>query len=467
MTVKSEMTQGDSRGDVAVACSLLAIALLFGGGSALFPIYRLIVEVSAVIALAWFGLRGLDLPNGRSVRVAVVLLAATLLLLLAQLIPLPADVWRGLPGRELVSDAYLAIGEPLRSAPVSLDPSGTRDTIAFFLVPVAMFVAACQVGREGHRKMMMIVAAAGLLNGLLVVLQFQGFSSLTLFVTGSLPGVGLFANKNHSAAFLVTAMPAVAWVIMESRQGTHQATRRWVAVAAVTFLALTVFGCLSRAGLALMPLGIAASALIIAPPRLDRRRAALAIAGVIALGLLLVAGLPRTTVGARALGRFDAAEDLRYQFWPVVLDGVRAYFPVGSGFGTFREVFAAREPVTIVQPNFINHAHSDYVEIALEGGIIALALVAAFAIWFLASLVARLWKSRPGQVGFAPIAIAGAAVTEMLLHSTIDYPLRTLSLAAVTAVMCAMIALRPTKLDLQPAPRYRRRVSRAHESIRS
>lgn len=450
------MTHDGSRGDAVVAGGFLVVAMLFGGGSALFPLYRLIVEVVAIIALGWFILRPWQLPTGRSAWTAIALILATFALLTIQLVPLPAATWQALPGRGIVAEAYAAIGTGSQAAPISLDPSATRDTIAFFIVPAVAFVASLRIGRDGQMKLLALIAAGGLLNGLLIVLQFQGMSSLTLFVTGSLPGVGLFANKNHSAMFLIISMPAVAYSVLTVWKGPPLKVRRWLGAASIGFMSLTVFGCLSRAGLAMLPVGLATSAMILAPRTLGRRQGIMVAGGVAAAGLLAAVVLPQTQAVARALERFDAGEDLRYQFWPTVLDAVRLFSPVGSGFGTFREVFAMMEPITILQSNYINHAHSDYLEIVLEGGLAALALVVAFFLWFAATAVARLWRCRWRSAGFVPIAIACAGMATLLLHSILDYPLRTLSLASIFAVYAAILALRPTALDLAEVTRYGR-----------
>ena len=450
------MKQAGARGDAIAAGGLLAIALTLGGGNWLFPLQRLIVELAAVLVLTWFCLRPWHLQYGTSIKAAAGLFAVAMVLMLAQIVPLPPSIWHSFPGREQQLAAYTALGDPGRWAPISLDPASTRDTIAFFLVPLAMFLAVLRIGRDGQRRLLQLIAVFCLVNSFLVIAQFQGFSWLSLYSTYGRPGSGLFANKNHSALFLVATMPAVAWAIMDHSQNVEIALRRWIAIAATCFLSLTVFGCLSRAGLGLLPIGIAACAILIAPATIGKRPALLAFGGLVGVTLLLAIILPRTAVVAQALSRFDATSDLRYQFWPVVVEGVKAYFPFGSGFGTFQPIFAALEPLSIVKPTYVNHAHSDYLEIALEGGAGGVLLILAFGVWFAATAISRLRRYERTNVGFAPIAIGVAGIVEILLHSILDYPLRTLALAAVMSIYCAILATNPTTLDLQEVSRYRR-----------
>ena len=261
-------------------------------------------------------------------------------------------------------------------------------------------------------------------------------------------------------------MPAMAWAILEGWRGAPRATRRWVATASVAFIGLTVFACLSRAGLALMILGLGAAALVLAPAELKRRSRLMVYGGLGGLALALAVFLPQTAVVSQGMERFSAGEDLRYQFWPVVASTIKIYFPVGSGFGTFRQVFAAAEPLQLVQPNYVNHAHSDYMEIVLEGGAFAAFLIFGFLCWFVLTAAKRLTSCRRGGVGFAPVIISAAGITELLLHSILDYPLRTLALATLGALYCAVLAATPSALESEGIRRYRKhRESQAARSL--
>lgn len=454
------MMQTGGRGDAIAAVGLLATTLFLGGGSVLFPGFRLLVELIAVLALAWFAWRPWQWPRGWPVWTALAILAGGVLTLVTQLIPLPPSIWQNLPARGDAVAVFTAAGAGDHAAPLSLNAAATRASLAFFLVPIAVFLVVLRSDARVRQFLLWAVVSFAILNGIMIVLQFQGFPWLTLYSSYGRPGTGLFANKNHSALFLVTTMPAVAWMVMDSWHGAPLATRRWIAAATTGFLSLTVFGCLSRAGLALLPIGLVATGIIISIGRPMGRRTMIMFGCVAALMVPLAFVLPQTAVVARALERFDAGSDLRYQFWPVVVDATKAYFPAGSGFGTFPEVFAAREPLAIVKPTFVNHAHSDYLEIVLEGGAPAAVLVICFLAWFGVIAVMRLWTCRQSRINLAPVVIAVAGMIEMMLHSILDYPLRTLALASLAAMYCAMLAAPSSPLDLQPHKRYRTKVRR-------
>jgi O-antigen ligase len=96
---------------------------------------------------------------------------------------------------------------------------------------------------------------------------------------------------------------------------------------------------------------------------------------------------------------------------------------------------------------YVNHAHNDYLEVALETGLPGILLLLAFLAWFaLAALTA--WRSSAEGGNLARAATL--VILVVLLHSLVDYPIRTAAVAAVFAASCALLL----------PPRVRRRSSR-------
>ena len=126
--------------------------------------------------------------------------------------------------------------------------------------------------------------------------------------------------------------------------------------------------------------------------------------------------------------------------------------PLGSGIGSFPAIYRGYEdPVSIVS-TWVNHAHSDIVEIVLETGILGILLMLAFFIWWgRRAYVVWVKDERPDHFARAA-AIASAAI---IAHSFVDYPLRTAAISALFAVCLALMA--------QPRPSTRARSSRRGE----
>lgn len=437
--VKVIVAQGHRRGDVIVATGLLVLALLFGGGSAVAAVQRMIVELGGIVALGWFIARGWRVPRARAITVALALLAALVVLVIVQVIPLPPGVWRTLPGRETLANVLNVVGAPGTWLPLSVDPAGTREAGYFLIAPIAMFVATLHLDRDAQLKLVALIVVAALLSAILVMVQAQGAMWLTLYdAPHATKGKGIFANKNHNAAMLVLAIPLAAMLGRSMTWFRQPGTQRVATGALVAVLAVAVAGCLSRAGIALLPIALLACVPLLGGWTFVRRHYKIAIAIVVAVAIAVVL-IAQSSIAQETLDRFGASQEGRYVFWPDVLTAIRQFMPWGSGFGTFVPVFRMTESLEAVHQTFTNHAHSDYMEIALEAGVPGVLLVLGFLVWFATTAIARL-RNRIGTPDFAPIFAAVVGMLLLLAASIVDYPLRTLLLACVFAVLAAILA---------------------------
>jgi hypothetical protein len=102
---------------------------------------------------------------------------------------------------------------------------------------------------------------------------------------------------------------------------------------------------------------------------------------------------------------------------------------------------------------YANHAHNDIAEISLEGGVIGMALMIAFAAW-LALQAKAVWRRPRADMRPIDILLARAATIALvlvILHSFVDYPLRTDAMMAVFAFSCALL-IEPLR-SAEPATR--------------
>lgn len=431
--------QGVRKGDFLVSASLLGLALLLGGGSANSPVQRMIVELASVLALGWFLVRGWRAPLGRAAWSALALIGLVVLLMVLQTIPLPPGIWRGLPGHAVATEVLDVIGAGQTWRPLSLDPEATREAGYFLVVPIAMFVATLHLDREQQVYLLFLVVAAALASALLVMLQAQDMMWLTLYdAPHATKGKGIFANKNHNAAFLVLAIPVAAMLVGKVRWFRSANMRRGATITLIAVLALAVLGCLSRAGVALLPVALLSCVPLLGGIAMLRRRwIPLAVGGA---GLVVAAVLvAQSAIVRETLDRFEGGQEGRYVFWPDVIASIRQFLPLGSGVGTFVPVFRMNESLNAVHLTYTNHAHSDFLEIALEAGVPGLVLTAAFLVWFGITAFSRLRAHRM-DAGFAPLWTATVGIALLLAASIVDYPLRTLLLACIFAVFAAVLA---------------------------
>ena len=132
---------------------------------------------------------------------------------------------------------------------------------------------------------------------------------------------------------------------------------------------------------------------------------------------------------SRAIG-----EDLRWRMIPTIVGMIVQYWPFGSGVGSFEKAFKISEPDALLGPEYVNHAHNDWLELLATTGIVGfiMLLLAAFALLARARKEWRTVRSA-GEAGHL-LRLGYVLIGLIALSSLGDYPLRTPALAAFFAV---------------------------------
>ena len=111
----------------------------------------------------------------------------------------------------------------------------------------------------------------------------------------------------------------------------------------------------------------------------------------------------------------SASIETRVEFWSKTLRATQDEALAGTGIGTFQQVYRRYENPGAVDQWYANHAHNDYLEIALEGGLPAIILLALFFAWWLRQ-GREAWLTPAGTPEQKAAAVASAAI---LLHSSL------------------------------------------------
>jgi O-antigen ligase len=438
---------------------VVIVAMLFGGGARQGLWSDALVELAALPLLAWALFRLTPSQLGRGGPGAIVLLGAMLALPLLQLIPMPPVLWSSLPGRGEIAEAYDTAGMTLPWLPVSLDPSATWFALLSSLPAAAVFLAMLSLEQRSRRILITLIFLVILASVLLDMLQIvDGINSPLRFyeITNMNRAVGFFANSNHNAAVLYSVIPfATAWAI--GLTVDHRRNRAiGLACLAVLILMIIIGVTLtsSRAGMALLFIAGLFGLLVVW--RHDRAQSGRPLFRI-AIGATVVALLVAFQFGFAGLMERVEAEgsaDLRWSIAQVSSQAAVANLPLGSGFGTFVPVYDKFAPRTLLQERYVNHAHDDWLELWLTGGVPAVVIFVGFLAWFAAATV-RLWSSSEQPRSVLDLAIARGApmvIVLLLLHSVVDYPLRTEALMVLFAIACAyLIPWRGTAATKIPA----------------
>lgn len=431
----------------ALVIVLLLSCFLFGGASRNDVASLILLQpITVVCATALVLIRA---PiDWQPVRLPLILLAALAGVMLAQLIPLPPSIWTHLPGHEqFVRSAELA-GVPQPWRPTSLTPDLTLASLVGLTVPFALLVAFATI--DGRRRRLLLLClligiAVSALFGLAQVSGGRESAFYTYRVTNAGNAVGLFANRNHQAVFLAMGWPLLAsWTTLPRRNQKRRNVELVVAAGFAIFLFPLLLVTGSRAGLILGLAGLVFAVLI-------WRRAAkraetvgqyrkLAIPAV-ALSALLVIGATIVLSRAEAVSRFlvlRAEDDLRVATAATLGDIARDFFPLGSGFGSFDPVFRVYEPLSLLRPRYFNHAHNDFIEVAITGGLPAALVGLLFLAWAIRSSW-RVWRHPGNEPETIEARVGSQVIALLVVASLIDYPLRTPLMMAILAIACGWL----------------------------
>lgn len=408
------------------AALLLVASFLLGGTGGEVPFRAMILELLAVgvIALASVG-RFRQESDGR----ALLAIAAVLALPLLQLIPLPPSIWMNLPGREIgVEIARIAGGAEW--LPISLAPEKTLGSVLGLLPGLTLFALALRMTDREKLGLLAVVVALACISAVLGFLQIaSGSEALYPFASAheGLP-IGLFTNRNHQAILLVIGATLSFTGVVQGLRIFDSASALRLPLSISATLAGACLVCTagviatySRTGIVLLALALAVSAIT-----LTRRK--LLVAGALAMAVFLFASAlwlayPDTVL--KLVERFFKSEvDSRYEFWPEVLFAISYYFPWGSGAGTFVSSYQATEQLSAVGRHFVNRAHNDYLEMAVEFGVFGMIGIALFLILFFGR-VAMLARRQGRSMGTTISLLSAVLLLLYLLHSLVDYPVRT------------------------------------------
>jgi O-antigen ligase len=389
-----------------------------------------------------------SLPGGR-------LLLALHALVLLQLVPLPPAVLKlASPGSFAFYNDPLLV--PLAAwRPISVSPPDTLRGLAFLASLSLLALAVFRELGEGawRRRLLLTLVGAGL--AITVVAFVQAVSPEPRKIYGlwrprwDWAVFGPYVNRNHFAGYLVMAAPLAigfalealsrlraawgrrrrGWLLLGEKEGNTVA--RWTATAMV--LVAGLLASQSRGGVA----AFALAALLMPLASRERRRTALGVSFLVALGVLWI-GLGGVLSAFETRGVRMSRLDLWRDMLPMV-----PRFPVfGDGWNAFGTAYPWYQ--TVWKTDWIGEAHNDYLQALLDGGVVGALLVAGLLLVVFRGALARAPRSP------LDLAIFGALLG-FALHGLVDFNGQIPANAATWTALAAL-ALTPSLDAAGPAP---------------
>jgi len=323
-------------------------------------------------------------------------------------------------------------------APLSLDPLTTAYTLALVAGVTLLFWSARTLFADGGvRLTVRTIGVLGLVASVVAVVQ-RAVAPGAVYgiwkpVEGGASPIGPAVNANQFAAWLLMALPLTVGYLVAHVE-THGLTRRarsWQSrllrfadvramylTAAAVLMGLVVVFSGSRSAMA----GLLVAAVfgwIVGRSRADRGGHRVVLVLALLVAAVVVAWLNLDPLVER-FNRVDSGLAGRATIWRDTLSVAGRFWLTGVGLGGYQTAMVVFQTTT--REVFYNHAHSQYLQLAMEGGLLltvpaalALAALVAGARGALAADRSPVWSIRVGAAS-GLVAVAVQSVWESVLR---------------------------------------------------
>ncbi|WP_321283943.1 O-antigen ligase family protein [uncultured Vibrio sp.] len=366
-----------------------------------------------------------------------------------QLVPLPSGLLAFVSpaAHELYATAH-GPSEPSFWAPITVKPQFTAQELFRFAAFVAYYFLTVQLLDERQRLKQALTIAlgvAGLLAFQGIIQSFAGNGKIFwLFDPGPMASFGAFYYRNHFAGFMAMLLPValVLFLYYRPRSGSGIPLRqriihildqlkqspsfRYGLISIFIFVAILLSQ--SRTGISVAVL--TSGFMLLWSRKLFRlhRISPALLAALAIIALLFVGRTGFDQIDAR-FGEAVNQEGLtmnaktisgRTGPWQDCLHLVGDFPLTGAGFGSFFSIYPSYNLSGTHTPR---QAHNDYLETAIDGGLIALALVATFLVLFLRPNYGMFRLRRDNYTKHLYVGSL-TGIVALLLHSITEYQFR-------------------------------------------
>jgi O-antigen ligase len=428
------MNKASKRGEVlifSIVLFMLIFSPLFRGGNLPLPIA--ILEISGLLLFSIFILFE-DIKKKISLYIWL-LCGFVIVIPWVYLIPISESFWTDFLNREIYQETYLLFGIESPDYRLSLIPWETLSSALFLIAPISLFLAIFCLAEKYVMLLVYVFigilgveAVVGLAHYLLSAESLpQWLASLLNFkeVGESHRGDahGTYANRDHFAALMAMGLSicfaVIAREIRQVRYKDLSALRIGFLVVVFSLVVIALVFSRSRAGISLGIFSVFCSAIIFSIYLRKENISPVLLYGVPGFAILIASSIGVLPTINRFIG-LDPTKDGRVEIFENTITGIKTFFPLGSGPGTFDEVYRAFQPIT--QKRFINHAHNDYLELFFETGLIGFIVLALFFLVFIMKAVALFRRGASVNANFHYIQIAALISTVvLLLHGLVDF----------------------------------------------
>jgi O-antigen ligase len=392
-----------------------------------------------------------------------------------QLVPLPTALLRVVsPGADgVLSSLNVAFANGIAAThPLSIDPERTRRALGAIVLGI-LWVSTCSAMLKqpsALRALARNLAVLGTLVAVVGLAQKATFNGKMLWFWTpeffAYNGFGPFVNRNHFAGWMLLALTVSVGLLFASLRrsalppgaglrdrvlwiGSPAAAPALLLFAAALVMACSLVWTMSRSGIASTAVALVIMATA-AVSRAEGSRQRWLIAAYVAVAAVGVVAWRGTGALFDWYGNTSTLQ-WRVQLWKDSLPALQDFWLTGSGLNTYATLLLVhpRTDLTVMP----RAAHNDYLQLALEGGLLVVVPVIILAGALVREGVRALRAPQDGTTWWIRMG-AVAGLCGMAVQEISEFSLQVPG-AALLFATCVAIAVHP------PAPLQARRSTRS------
>lgn len=352
------------------------------------------------------------------------------------LIPIPLDLWLKLPYRSHYEPILKWVTEQTGTLPwisLSLIPQKTFHALIAITPLLSVFLATAGLKSKQIKVLVYLFLLATGIQAIWAMLQASN-GSPSFYRTDDVVGaiVGGLRNRDSLSTLMYLAIPTSIGLLFYSLTSSSidsdedyddSRSLNWLInlllALLTTFLVTASVLSASRGGIFLSFVAVLLS-LFIFFRSITLFKSAGIIFTIFSISFVIISSVGIIPVINRFIA-LDPLEDGRGIIFETTIQGIKSFFPFGSGPSTFQDIYRNFQAIDDI--NFTNHAHNDYLELLLETGLIG-------GIWGILSLLVFLsgwWFLRTlrwTDIKYIKIG-AGLSTTLFLVHGLVDFNFHT------------------------------------------
>jgi O-antigen ligase len=273
-----------------------------------------------------------------------------------------------------------------------------------------------------------------------------------------------FINPDHFSAYLGMIIPlSLGFLLVPSLNFDSQHTtyhgpwtmdhRQILLLFSILMTSAALFFTMSRGGMFSFIAALLFIALLVSTRRSIKKKSWIILAIAVFI-ILVIAWLGATPVVERILS-FKAEIASRYYggrlpIWQGTIGIIKDNFIFGTGLGTFNYIFPKYQPVGIIAKHY-TYAHSDFLELLSETGIIGFSLTVVCGLWTAFYLFRRFnQRHDPWVVGIS-LCVFGS-LASIFIHSFTDFNLHIPANAVLLTILLSLLIsiFNTTKCEASP-----------------